>query len=163
MKLSIIYYSKTGKTREMAEEAARGMRSHEGIEVGIFDVDHVDRDFLDESKAVVFGTPTYLANTTWQLKKWFDEIPVNKIDLGGKLGAAFATANFVQGGGDTAILTLINHMLVAGMLVYSSGGSQGMPFIHLGAVAVKDNFEESKPMFFTFGSRIAAKSLELFR
>ena len=93
IKLSIVYFSKTGKTKEMAQEVAKGMQSLDGIEVGIFDVDHVDRDFLAESKAVVFGTPTYLANTCWQLKKWFDEMPANKINLGGKLGAAFATAN----------------------------------------------------------------------
>ena len=162
MKISILYYSKTGKTREMAEVAASGMRAIEGMEVGIFDIENVDVDFLHESKAVVFGTPTYLANTCWQIKKWFDEIPIKKINLGGKLGAAFATANFVQGGGDTAILTLVNHMLVTGMLVYSSGSSQGLPYIHLGAVAVKDNFEESKKMFHIFGQRIASKAMELF-
>lgn len=59
MKLSIIYYGKTGKTKKVA----RGMGSHEGIKVGVFDVDHVHHKFLDENKAVVFETPTYLANT----------------------------------------------------------------------------------------------------
>ena len=162
MKISILYYSKTGKTREMAEVVADGMKTHDGIDAGIFDIENVDVEFLHESRAVVFGTPTYLANTCWQIKKWFDEIPAKKINLGGKLGAAFATANFVQGGGDTAILTLVNHMLVTGMLVYSSGGSQGLPIIHLGAVAVKDNFEESKKLFHIFGKRIAAKAVELF-
>ena len=169
MKISILYYSQTGKTREMAEMVANGMRTVDGMEVGIFDIENVDVDFLHESKAVVFGTPTYLANTPtylantcWQIKKWFDEIPMKKINLGGKLGAAFSTANFVQGGGDTAILTLVNHMLVTGMLVYSSGSSQGLPYIHLGAVAVKNNFEESKKMLHIFGERIAAKAVELF-
>jgi Flavodoxins len=69
MKLSIIYFSKSGHTKEMAEIIANGMKSIPEIEVGIFDLDHIDDEFLAESKAVVFGTPTYYANTCWQIKK----------------------------------------------------------------------------------------------
>lgn len=161
MKLSIVYFSKTGKTSAMADEVARGMNSVDGIEVGIFPLDKIDADFLAESRAVVFGTPTYYANTCWQLKKWFDE-DSKPYDLSGKLGAVFATANVQQGGADVAILTVINHLMVKGMLVYSGGSSLGQPFIHLGAVALRDTVDASKPMFYTFGARIATKCIELF-
>ena len=160
MKLSIIYFSKTGKTRTMAEEVQKGMKTVENIEVRIFDVDHVDYDYIKESRAVVFGTPTYYANTCWQLKKWFDESW--NCNLDGKIGGVFATANFPQGGADTAILTIINHLMVKGMLVYSGGSALGEPYIHLGPVALRDNFEESKELFRVFGKRIAEKSVELF-
>jgi len=83
MKLSIIYFSKSGHTKEMAEIIANGMKSIPEIEVGIFDLDHIDDEFLAESKAVVFGTPTYYANTCWQIKKWFDESRNYKLE--GKL------------------------------------------------------------------------------
>lgn len=144
----------------MADVIAAGMREVADVEIGIFELDHIDDAFLNESNAVVFGTPTYLASTCWQLKKWFDE--GHHYDLSGKLGAVFATANFAQGGADTAITTVIQHLLVKGMLVYSSGSGCGRPFIHLGAVALKENFEESKPMFQLFGKRVAAKAAELF-
>ncbi|WP_321425937.1 flavodoxin domain-containing protein [uncultured Bacteroides sp.] len=160
MKLSIIYFSKSGHTKEMAEIIANGMKSIPDIEVGIFDLDHIDDDFLAESKAVVFGTPTYYANTCWQIKKWFDESRNYKLE--GKIGAVFATADYAQGGADTAILTIINHLMVKGMLVYSGGSALGHPYIHLGAVALKENFEQSKPMFEVFGQRIATKAVELF-
>lgn len=160
MKLSIIYFSKSGKTKEMAQVIAGGMKSLSDIEVGIFDLEHIDYEFLSESKAVVFGTPTYYANTCWQIKKWFDESKNIKLD--GKIGAVFATADFAQGGADTAILTIINHLMVKGMLVYSGGSAMGLPYIHLGAVALKENFEQSKPMFEIFGQRIAKKTIELF-
>jgi Flavodoxin. len=160
MKLSIIYYSQTGKTQTMAEEVAKGMKSVENIEVGIFPIETVDFDYIKESKAVVFGTPTYYANTCWQIKKWFDES--KNCDLGGKIGGAFSTANFPQGGADTAILTIINHLMVKGMLVYSGGSALGLPYIHLGPVAFRDNFEESKALFQLFGKRIAEKCTELF-
>jgi len=160
MKLSIIYYSQTGKTQTMAEQVAKGMKSVEHIEVGLFSIDKIDYNFIKESKAVIFGTPTYYANTCWQIKKWFDES--RNCDIGGKIGGAFSTANFPQGGADTAILTIINHLIVKGMLVYSGGSALGLPYIHLGPVAFKDNFEESKELFNLFGKRIADKCEELF-
>lgn len=160
MKISIVYYSKTNKTRMMAEETAKGMQTVSGIEVKLFELDNIDIDFLNESKAVVFGTPTYYANTCWQIKKWFDE--GIKYNLSGKLGAAFATANMHQGGADVAITTLVQHMMVKGMMVYSGGCANGQPFIHLGAVGLRDTFEQDKTMFFTFGKRIAEKTVDLF-
>jgi NAD(P)H dehydrogenase (quinone) len=161
MKLSIVYYSKTGKTKTMAEEIAKGMKMLDNIEVGLFQIEKIDYDFIKESKAVIFGTPTYYANTCWQIKKWFDESW--NCNLEGKIGGAFSTADFPQGGADTAILTLINHLMVKGMLVYSGGSALGLPYIHLGPVAFKENFEESKELFNLFGKRIAEKSIEIFQ
>lgn len=161
MKLSIIYFSKTGKTHTMAQEIANGMETVENIESRIFDIEDVDYEYIKESKAVVFGTPTYYANTCWQIKKWFDESW--SCNLAGKIGGVFATADFQQGGADTAISTIINHLIVKGMLVYSGGSALGNPYIHLGPVALKDTFEESKQLFNVFGKRIAEKCVELFR
>lgn len=160
MKITILYFSKTGHTKEMANVIANGMRKIPNIEVGVFDINNIDDDFLLESKAVVFGTPTYFASTCWEIKKWLDES--NKYNLEGKIGAVFSTAHYAQGGADTAILTIITHLLVKGMLVYSGGSALGQPFIHLGAVAIDENFEKSKSMFEVFGERIANKTISLF-
>lgn len=159
MKIAIIYFSKTGRTRAMAEVIADGAGSVSGVEVRLFELDRIDKSYLAECKAVFFGTPTYLASTCWELKKWFDESTM--YPLAGKLGAVFATADFAQGGADVAIQSVLGHMLVKG-LVYSGGGAWGLPYIHLGAVALKENFEASKPMFRTFGERVAQKAKELF-
>ena len=137
------------------------MKTIENIEVGLFPIDNIDYKYINESKAVVFGTPTYYANTCWQIKKWFDESW--SCNLSGKIGGVFATADFPQGGADTAIQTIISHLMVKGMLVYSGGSALGNPYIHLGPVALKENFEESKEMFNIFGKRIAEKSVELFK
>lgn len=144
----------------MAKIVAEGVRSVPGAEARLFELDHIDMDYLSESRAVIFGTPTYYANTCWQLKKWFDESHACRLE--GKLGAAFATANYAQGGADVALTALIQHMMVKGMLVYSGGSSLGQPFIHLGAVALKENFDASKEMFQIFGARVAGKAKELF-
>jgi len=56
------------------------------------------------------------------------------IKFGGKLGAVFATANYVGGGAEVAEVALIAQLLVKGMVVYSSGGAEGKLFIHYGPV-----------------------------
>ncbi len=159
MKIAVVYFSKTGKTAEMAREIAAGAESA-GAKAALFPLETVTPADIESCEAVVFGTPTYLANACWQMGKWFDEAHAFK--LGGKLGAAYATADYAQGGADTAIQNLIGHMLVKGMVVYSGGAACGQPYIHLGAVALKENFEQSRAMFRVFGERIARKAFELF-
>lgn len=130
MKFAIVYYSKTGHTREMAEVIVRGLAAAGG-ETRFFSVEEaMDADYIDQCAGVIFGTPTYLANTCWQMKQWFDE-GSRGIKLAGKLGGVFATAHYAQGGADVAIMTLLPHMLVKGMLVYSGGAAHGKPYIHI--------------------------------
>ena len=152
MKFAIIYYSKTGHTREMAEVIARGLAAAGG-ETRFFSVEEaMDADYIDQCAGVIFGTPT------------FDE-GSRGIKLAGKLGGVFATAHYAQGGADVAIMTLLPHMLVKGMLVYSGGAAHGKPYIHLGPVAldaVGNHYEECKADFEIFGRRFAEKARELF-
>jgi NAD(P)H dehydrogenase (quinone) len=163
VKISILYYSKTGKTKEMAELMAESMIKTGGVQAKAMAIDAIDKEFLAESKTVVFGTPTYYANCAWQIKKWFDEDSAkNGYNLAGKLGAAFATANVPQGGADIANLTMLQHMLVKGMIVYSGGTTHGQPFLHIGAAAWRDTFEKDKELIKTLGERLAAKTKELF-
>lgn len=164
MRFAIIYYSKTGHTREMGEKIAEGMRKAGG-EVCLFHIEEpMDREYINSCDGVVFGTPTYLANTCWQMKKFFDEDSAG-LNLAGKLGGIYATAHFAQGGADVAILTLIGHMMVKGMLVYSGGGAFGRPILHLGPVAldaVEGHYAACQPEFEIFGERFAGKAKELF-
>jgi NAD(P)H dehydrogenase (quinone) len=161
MKITILYVSCSGNTEKAAGLIKEGILQAGDIEVrlmNIADASVPDEDFLKESAAVIIGTPTYAATMSWQLKKWFD---TNKVKLAGKLGAAFATANYVYGGADIALSSVLQHMLVKGMVVYSSGTGCGAPIIHLGPVAITGD-EKSSDLFVIFGKRIADKTLELF-
>ncbi|NLF80340.1 MAG: flavodoxin family protein [Clostridia bacterium] len=163
MKITVLYVSVGNHTAKAAEYIQEGIgQAGTGIEVklmNLLDEDAPDNDFIAASSAVIIGSPTYFADMCWQLKKWFD------IDracpLAGKLGAAFATANFPQGGPHQAVSSIIRHMLVKGMLVYSSGISRGKPYIHLGPIGIADKLEESADLFRVFGQRVAEKVLEL--
>lgn len=164
MKFAVIYYSKTGHTREMGEEIAEGIRK-QGGGVKLFSIEEpLDNEYISECSGVIFGTPVYLANTCWQMKKWFDTDSAS-VKLAGKLGGVYSTAHFAQGGGDVALMTLIGHMLVKGMMIYSGGSALGKPYIHLGPVAldaVEGHYENSRELFRIFGERFAAKAGELF-
>lgn len=164
MKISLIYYSETGNTETAAGYVAEGIRSAADTELRLFNIadeSSLDREFINESRAVVFGTPTYVANTCWQLMKFFDGNW--DIRLGGKLGSVFATEASPNGGGaELAIMTLVNMMLVRGMLVYSSGNEYGKPTIHIGPTLVRDVLTEKKELCRIFGERIARKAHELF-
>lgn len=164
MKFAVIYYSQTGHTKEMGEVIAEGITSLGG-EVRLFSIEEpMDAEYINNCDGIIFGTPTWVASTCWQMKKWFDT-ESHALKLGGKLGGVYATAHFAQGGADIAIMTLIGHMMVKGMLVYSGGASLGKPFIHLGPVAldaVEGHYESCRPQFRIFGERFAQKAAELF-
>lgn len=160
--ISIVYFSKSGNTKSLAEIVASGARKIGNTEVNIFSIDDVDYDCLQKSDAVIIGSPTYYANTCWQLKKWFDELSSHNVNLEGKIGGVFVTAQHIQGGADIAALTLIQHMMVKGMLVYSGGCAVGKPYIHLAPVAINGNDDFNVLLCDTFGQRVAQKADDLF-
>lgn len=165
MKLSIIYFTKTENTESVAKIIAEGAESVENTEVKLFSIseeENWDKEFIKESKAVIFGTPTYYGGICWQMKKWFDTNGKN-YEFGGKLGSAFATENSPNGGGgELAIMTIYQPLLVYGMLVYSSGVEYGRPPIHIGPTIVSSRKEEHADCCNRFGKHIATKANELF-
>lgn len=160
-KMSVLYYSKSGNTRRMAQAIADGMESAGDVEARIFPLDAVDEAFVKESCCVVLGTPTYLASMAGAVKSFLDG-PSMKLGLAGKLGGAFATADYLHGGADLAIQGILSHLMVLGMLVYSGGGAYGKPIVHLGPVALKEYLEQYEPLFRLYGQRMATKAKELF-
>ena len=161
MKTTVLYHSVTGNTKTMAQVIAEGMMTVAGVEAKAFPIENWDAAWVKESKCVVLGTPIYLADLCSAVKVWLDG-PALKAGLAGKVGGAFATADYLHGGGDLGIQTILNHMMVLGMLTYSGGGSFGKPVIHLGPVALHGHLEESKELFRLYGQRMATKTVSLF-
>ncbi len=160
MKIAIVYYSKTGNTKKIAEIVADGARKINGVNVKCMSIEDVDDSFIQEAKAVIFGSPTITGTFSWQIKQWLDS--ARHIKFSGKLGAVFATANYVGGGADVAELTMIGQLLVKGMLVYSAGAAEGQPFTHYGAVCIQGGDDSQQERAKIFGERIARKAGELF-
>lgn len=161
MKMSVLYFSKDGSTKAMAELIVKGMISVGEVEAKSMSIDEVDKDYLEESSCVVIGTPTYYASMAAEVKTWLDKESVN-LNLGGKLAGAFATAGYIHGGANIGIQNILTHMTFLGMLIYSGGSACGKPPIHLGPIAIADNLDEFNDLFEVYGKRMATKAKELF-
>lgn len=157
MKVSIIYVSQTGNTEAAAEYIEDGiLEKYPFVQVKRMDIseDEVDVEFLQNSDAVIFGSPVYFTSMSWELKRWFDNS--FRIDLEGRLGAAFVTAQSPAGGTDTALMEMIRHMLAKGMLV--SAGKSGR--FQIGAIALAQSIDASQKLLETFGASIAERAIQ---
>lgn len=163
MKISIIYVSQTGNTETAAEYIQDGiLAKYPFIQVKLMDIreENIDFGFLEQSVAVIFGTPVYFTSMSWELKRWFDQS--FRFRLNGKLGAAFVTAQSPAGGTDTAIMEVLRHMMAKGMLVFSGSGQGRESRFQLGAVGLGRNMEQSVGEFEEFGRCVAEMALHLF-
>lgn len=161
--ISIIYHSKTGNTKRMAQLIKKGCDFVENIESKMMDIDNLDARFVRESNTLIMGSPTYYGGVSWRMKKFLDTFEQKGISLEGKLGAAFSSANWMGGGSELTLQNIHESMFCYGMLIYSGGVSLGLPYNHFGVVSKRrpKNYDEKK--VFKFGKDIALKSLELFK
>ena len=162
MKAALIFLSMSGNTAKMAEEIAAGIRE-EGGEAHLFNIrEEVDYEYVQSCDSVIFGTPAISGGISGELKMWLDQNG-RKLGLYGKLGSVFATAKFIHGGADLAMVTLMTEMLCSGMMVFSTGGGipgteKGMTMIHTGPVALDKEMEQYAPLFRLYGKRFAARA-----
>lgn len=159
IKVAVVYHSESGHTARVAQLIGQGAMIGEAVEARVMSIAAVDKTFVEDAQAVILGTPTYAGTMSWQMKQWLD---TGQVRLADKLGAVFATENYLGGGADVAELALIGHLLVKGMIVYSAGASRGQPFTHYGAVAIQGGDEAQQERARIFGRRIAEKAVELF-
>lgn len=71
-KIVVVYFSQYGHTKKVAEKVADGA---EGILIEIDqngDINESDWTRLNDSDAIIFGAPTYMAGPPWQFKKFSD-------------------------------------------------------------------------------------------
>lgn len=160
MKLAVIYHSVTHNTAAMAEYIVQGMNSVEGIQARAFPIESVNEDFVHDCGGVVFGSPTYAGAPSAVLCTYLEQ-QARKLGLAGRLGGAFATEQYIHGGATNAIMDILRHLLVLGMVVYSSGSSCGKPVIHYGPVQVSPDTESYRELFITYGMRFARQSLKI--
>ena len=88
-KILILYYSRTGNTRLMAEAIEEGVKMVQGVEVEL--KDHAEAEELAEFDAIVVGDPTYHHDMTRNIKKLFEKTAVKNVGLNGKVGATFGS------------------------------------------------------------------------
>ena len=103
MQILILYYSKGGNTRKLAEEIARGVDSVEGAQGVLRRTDEVSKDDFVNAAGIIAGSPVYFGLMAAQLKQIFDAYISVRKKMEGKVGAAFATSGDPSGGKETTI------------------------------------------------------------
>ncbi len=151
----VVYYSRSGNTKEMAEIIAKAM-NEAGLKTECKSVEKVKADDLPGCDAIVVGSPTYYGQMASPIKKLIDDLVGRHGGLNGKVGGAFTSAANIGGGNETTIMGIIGAMLIAGMIV--QGDPQGD---HYGPVSIGKPDDRVKKQCARRGQRIAELTLKL--
>lgn len=116
-KILIVYYSRSGNTKAMAQYIEAGLSEVEGVEVDCRAVEEVSVDELLGYDGIIMGSPVYYGTMAAELKKFIDDSVAHHGKLAGKVGAAFASSANVGGGNETTVMDIIKALLIHGMIV----------------------------------------------
>ena len=151
----VVYYSRSGHTEEMAQHVAEGVRLG-GAQVEVKSVAQTSPEGLVAADGIIMGTPTYYGAMAADLKKLLDDSVTVHGRLEGKVGGAFSSAANIGGGNETAILGILQAMIVHGMVI------QGLPKgDHYGPVAINQPDERAKKQCLRLGRTVAKLVLRL--
>jgi NAD(P)H dehydrogenase (quinone) len=117
MQILVLYFSKGGNTRKLAEAILQGVESVEGVYGVMKHTDEVTKEDFVTSGGIIAGSPVYFGIMAAQLKKIFDEFVGVRKKMEGKVGAAFATSADPSGGKETTMMSIIQVMLIYGMVI----------------------------------------------
>jgi len=154
-KAIVVYYSRSGNTKEMAEIIAKAMNEAD-LPTECKPVDKVKADDVFGYDAIVIGSPTYYGQMAGPIKQLIDDLVSRHGQLDGKVGAAFSSAANIGGGNETTIMGIIEAMLISGMVV--QGDPQGD---HYGPVSIGKPDERVRRQCQRRGQRVAELTKKL--
>lgn len=152
MYVLVLYYSKTGNTRKLAQHVADGVSSVSGVEAVMKSTVEVTKDDFANASGVIAGSPVYFGGMAADLKAIFDQYVGVRSKMENKVGAAFATSSFWAGGNETTIMSIIQCLLIYGMIVVGDPMSASG---HYGAASVTAPDEKAADIAAKLGKRVA--------
>lgn len=151
MQVLILYYSKGGNTKKLAEEIAKGVQST-GITAVLKNTQEVTKEDFQKSDGIIAGSPVYFGVMAAELKKVFDDFVGLRKQMENKVGAAFTTGGHHTGGKETTLMSILTCMLIYGMIIVgdpmSASGHYGVA-----CLGSPDNFAADDG--FKLGARVA--------
>ena len=156
-RILIIYYSRGGNTRQMAQYVESGVKGVEQAEVVCLPVDKVATKDLLDYDGIIMGSPVYYGTMAAEMKNLIDESVSYHGKLAGKVGGAFASSANVGGGNETTVMDLIKVELIHGMLV--PGSAEGD---HYGPVSIGKPDERAQAECRRLGKMVAELTVKLF-
>lgn len=118
-RMLVLYYSKGGHTKMMADLVAEGAYSVTATEVRLKNINEAKGDDLAWCDGIAAGSPTHMGTIAWEMKQWWDVVasPLWP-ETEGKIGCAFTSSGGLAGGGELTCLALQIVLLNYGILVF---------------------------------------------
>ena len=155
-KILIVYDSKTGNTEKMASAIAEGAKRIKSTKVVVKKAEQTKTKDLVNADAIIMGSPTYYGGMSGKLKALIDESVRVHGKLDGKVGAAFTNSGGTATGAETTLLSILQAMLVHGMIVQGRSDDK-----HYGAAAVGQSKDKDIESCRTLGERVAKLASKL--
>jgi NAD(P)H dehydrogenase (quinone) len=135
-RILVLYYSRDGHTKLMADLVCEGAANLSTTEVRLRSVSEANADDLEWCDGVAVGSPTHMGTIAWEMKRWWDEVAQPlwpKIE--GKFGCAFSSSGGLAGGGELTCLALQIVLMNYGLLVFGVPDYVGPgQTLHYGAI-----------------------------
>jgi NAD(P)H dehydrogenase (quinone) len=143
LKILVLYYSRHGATRKLAELIAQGIEGVDGCEAVLRTVPpvstvteatepavpasgapYVEPEDLEQCAGLAIGSPTRFGNMAAPLKYFIDNTSAQWLSgaLAGKPGCVFTSTGSLHGGQETTLLSMMLPLLHHGMLI------MGLPY-----------------------------------
>lgn len=117
MQILVLYYSQTGNTKKLAKEITKGVQKVKGVKCLMKSTSEVTQEDFLKSDGIIAGSPVYFGTMAYPLKEIFDKFVNIRDEMENKIGAAFATSGDPSGGKETTIISIIQAMLIYGMII----------------------------------------------
>jgi NAD(P)H dehydrogenase (quinone) len=152
----VVYDSQSGNTEKAAVLVAEGAKQIKEIDCVLKRVDEVSLDDLSKADGIIIGSPTYYGTMSAKIKALLDKSVELHGKLQGKVGAAFTSSGGTATGAETTILSILQGLLIHGMIVQGTPHAQHYGLAVVGAPKEKDN-----DMCIEFGARIAKLTVKI--
>lgn len=144
-KILVLYYSRHGATKEMAQLVARGVEKAAGMQAMLRTVPevssvceatessipnegapYVTTDDLANCSGLILGSPTRFGNMAAAMKYFIDSTSANWMagHLAGKPAGLFTSASSLHGGHESTLLSMMIPLLHHGMILVGSPYSE---------------------------------------
>lgn len=113
----VSYFSKSGNTRKMAESIKEGVDLVSDVVVHLKKVRDTRIDDFRAADGIIIGSPTYFGVMAAEVKELMDKSIQCYGKLVGKVGGAFTSSGVIGGGNETTIMSILQGLLIHGMIV----------------------------------------------
>jgi len=158
MHVLILYYSKGGNTRRLAEAVAEGVAQVEGVTATLKTTAEVTKDDFVSAAGVIAGSPVYFGTMAAELKRVFDDFVSVRKKMENKVGATFTTAGDATGGKETTLFSIIQALMIYGMIIV---GDPMAATGHYGTACVGAPDDQTRENGRKLGERVARLAAKL--